>query len=109
MADRGAGRGVPWFVVGFLAGVAATLAVLIIGSLRSTQPVETSPSPRAAVVTYTPPRTSMRRAPVAPRLAGSSEPSALTAPAGGPDEQVQEDAAATGMTSRRVQPAADIH
>jgi|WetSurMetagenome_2_1015567.scaffolds.fasta_scaffold82450_3 hypothetical protein len=108
MADRGAGRGVSWFVIGFLAGVAATLGVLIYGSVRSAQTIEASPRPRSAVVTYSPPKTMNRRL-AEPALAGSSAPSAITAPPDGPDEQVREDAAAAGMTSRRVQPAVDLH
>ncbi len=49
MADRGAGHGVSWFVIGFLAGVAATLGVLIYGSARSMRTLEASPAPRSAM------------------------------------------------------------
>jgi hypothetical protein len=109
MAERGAGHGVSWFVIGFLSGVAATLAVLIFGTVRSGRTVERATAPSSTVITYTPPKTEHLRSHAEAPPAESSSPYALTAPAGGPDQQVQEDAAAAGMTSRRVQPAADIH
>ena len=96
MAGRGGSYSVSSFVIGFLAGVAATLAVLILFSGHSNrrevtdQPAsEAQPAPRPAH------KAESHR---------SDQPGlpASTAPA--PDEQVQEDAAAAGMTSRSRAP-----
>jgi hypothetical protein len=110
MAERAAGHGASWFVIGFLAGVAATLAVLIFGAGRP-RSAEATPAPRPAIVTYTPPRIARTRTPVEAPPPASSMAAALTPLVGPavPDEQVQEDAAAAGMTARRPQPAADLH
>ena len=104
MASRSSGAG--WFVVGFLAGVGATLAAIIF----ATRPQPThvaipamSSGPAAPVVTYhapaapygqegAPPAASAAPAPAAP---GATPPPAATS-----DLQTQEDAAAAGMTSR---------
>ncbi len=109
MASRSVGVG--WFFVGFLAGVGATLAVIIFATRpQPTRVALPAPQPQAAaVVTYHAPRVAE-----APPLAGPAPPRAQpAAPAqdvtprpgrpargSGPDEQTQEDAAAAGMTSR---------
>ena len=105
-----AGRsvGIAWFAVGFLAGVGATLAIIIFATRPQSTRIELpSPaSPAQPVVTYHPPQVA---AGPAPPLAGP--PRSQTAPTyapepaasprrGPPDEQTQEDAAAAGMTSR---------
>ena len=94
MAERRGGQGASWFVIGFLAGVAATLAVMIYTAGRPARQAEAAEP--STVVTYTPPRI------VRPRRAALSESAspALAGSPAAPDEQVQEDAAATGMTSR---------
>lgn len=106
MADRSSGATASWFLIGFLTGVAATLATLIFVNGRPVRQAEAAPAP-AAVITYTPPRVSLpRRSMETPPE--SASPSAITAPAE-PDEQVQEDAAAAGMTSRTQSSARDLH
>ncbi|HEX4095572.1 MAG TPA: hypothetical protein VHX64_02530 [Caulobacteraceae bacterium] len=108
MASRSAGFG--WFVVGFLAGVGATLAAIIFATrpqpTHIALPVPPA-APGAPVITY--------HAPQIPQGGASSQPAPATAPSAPaaspgapaqaarlptPDEQTQEDAAATGMTSR---------
>ncbi len=108
MASR-SGGGAGWFIVGFVAGVGATLAIIIF----ATRPQPTRVAipamapPAAPVVTY--------HAPDAP-YASAASPAATPSPtpasgapayASGPassppaaDQQTREDAAAAGMTSR---------
>ena len=108
MASR-SGGGAGWFIVGFLAGVGATLAIIIFATRpQSTRvAIPTLAAPTAPVVTY--------HAPNAP-YGGGVSPTATPSPtpasgapayASGPptpapatDQQTQEDAAAAGMTSR---------
>jgi hypothetical protein len=97
VAGRGGSYSFSSFVIGFLAGVAATLAVLILFSGHSNrretveQPAsEAQPAPRPA------------------HKAESHKSDQLALPASAapaPDEQVQEDAAAAGMTSRSRAPS----
>lgn len=107
MAERSGGHGASWFVIGFLAGVAATLATLIYAGGRPVRQAEAAPAP-SAVVTYRPPKPFKHMIETPP---ASAAPPALAAPTGPPDEQVQEDAAATGMTSRAQPPpqSQDVH
>ena len=89
-----------WLVLGFLAGVAATLAVLTYlspGDLfprhRSAAPLAASAAPAVAPLAIAP-------APVLPKpakLATTHEPTPAQS-----EQQVQDDAAAAGMTSRRA-------
>ena len=92
MASRGGSNSFSWFVIGFLAGVAATLAVLIWSGARSPRREAAAPAPAAA------PSRPARKAELKPI---SKREDSLPASAGpAPDEQVVEDAAAAGMTSR---------
>ena len=92
MADRGGSNSFSWFVIGFLAGVAATLAVLIWFGARSPRREAAAPAPAAAM----PRATRKAELKPLPRKEDAIPASALPAP----DEQVVEDAAAAGMTSR---------
>lgn len=92
-----------WTLLGFLAGIAATLAVqvILIGRERREEPQETArPAP---VVAVTPklaaPKHKPKPKPAAEPVAAAS--AAPARPAAADDAgQVAEDAAATGMTSR---------
>lgn len=104
MASRSVGVG--WFVVGFLAGVGATLAAIIFATRP--QPMHVAlpapVAPASAVVTYHAPQLPQTSAPALAGSATTASP-AQAPPAGQsrpspPDEQTQEDAAAAGMTSR---------
>jgi len=94
MASRS--HGFSWFVVGFLSGIALTLAILIVTGgrvrrepIRIDAPVAVAAAPRKAEIA----------APQAPApLPPLQTPSEI-------DQQVAEDAAATGMTSRSRAPA----
>ena len=102
MAAREGGHGFSWFVIGFLAGVAATLAVLIYYGgqrLHAAQAGPASTPGAPPVVTYQAPSPLPLTRPVPPP-APTSPAAAAAAPPPAPDQQVQEDAAATGMTSR---------
>jgi hypothetical protein len=100
MADASrSGNALGWLVLGFLAGVAATLAVLTFltppHTGRRSQPSEaTSTAPEPRISEKTSVRPSVKPAP-------SSAPAPALAAANAADQQVQEDAAAAGMTSRR--------
>jgi hypothetical protein len=85
------------FVIGFLAGVAATLAVLILFSGHSNhrESVEAPASDTHAALR--PARKAESQKALQPSLPASVAPA--------PDEQVQEDAAAAGMTSRSRAPS----
>ena len=107
MASRSVGIG--WFAVGFLAGVGATLAVIIFATrpqpARITLAAPTAPA--APVVTYHPPVVPegsppplAGSIPSRPQAAPTYAPAPAAAPRRAPDEQTQEDAAAAGMTSR---------
>ena len=104
MASRNGG-GTGWFVVGFLAGVGATLAVIIFATRPQAAHVAVPPVPTPAgpVVTYHAPNAPYGGAGMTPPA--QPAPSAPTdtgrpAPAQATDQQTQEDAAAAGMTSR---------
>jgi hypothetical protein len=105
MASR-SGGGAGWFIVGFLAGVGATLAVLIFATRPQPTRVAIPPlsAPAAPVVTYHAPEAPYAgpAQQPAPAAAQSSAPApAAEGPAqAAPDLQTQEDAAAAGMTSR---------
>ncbi len=93
----GGSNALGWAVLGFLAGVAATLAVLVLmgpgHGRRPPAPTEAAappPTPKIAALTAPKPA-ALKPAPV------SSARAAVTTT----DQQVQEDAAAAGMTSRR--------
>jgi len=93
----GGSNALGWAVLGFLAGVAATLAVLVFMGpghgrrpLAPTEATALPPSPKLAAVTAPKPAV-VKPAPL------SSARAAVAAT----DQQVQEDAAAAGMTSRR--------
>ena len=90
MANRSGGYSFSWFVIGFLAGVAATLAVLIFTgrSMRREEAIEPAPVQAAA---HAAPRAQLK-----PRPPNEALPSSAPTT----DEQVAEDAAAAGMTSR---------
>ena len=105
MADGSRGSSaLGWAVLGFLAGVAATLGVLVFlnpGHGRHhdeapTQALAPPPAPKMA---------EEQPAKAPPPSAKPPTPPAATT-AANVDQQVQEDAAAAGMTSRR-QPTAD--
>ncbi len=108
MASR-SGGGAGWFIVGFLAGVGATLAVIIFATRP--QPTRVAipalAAPAGPVVTYHAPSAPYGGLP-APAAApapppASSAPAYVSGPAGSApatDRQTQEDAAAAGMTSR---------
>ena len=106
MADGSRGsNALGWAVLGFLAGVAATLGVLVFlnpGHARHhdeapTQALAPAPAPKIA---------EEKPAKAPPPSAKPPAPPAAAATAANVDQQVQEDAAAAGMTSRR-QPTAD--
>ena len=102
MASRSAGVG--WFAVGFLAGVGATLAAIIIATRPQPMRVNlpTPQAPAAPVVTYHAPKLAAAAALPAPTPRPTQTPAA-PAPrttASAPDRQTQDDAAAAGMTSR---------
>ena len=92
----GGSNALGWTVLGFLAGVAATLAVLTFLSpghaRRHEQPVEATVAPPEA---KSEPAVVPKPAPLKP------PPVSTTAAVSATDQQVQEDAAAAGMTSRR--------
>ncbi len=80
-----------WFVVGFLAGIAATLILLIfLGGRERRVPIEVSNPPVVTQRHHAEPAALPPRAPPQPEAA----------PQGPVDQQVAEDAAAAGMTSR---------
>lgn len=105
MAERtGSSNAFWWGLIGFFLGVAATLAAVIFVSRGERAPEDADPPPQS-VATVAPPR--HHRAPNPP----ASSPTAAVGPvpataADAPisDEQVAEDAAAAGMTSRARTP-----
>jgi len=103
MADGSRGsNALGWVVLGFLAGVAATLSILVVlnpghGRRHEEPPAEAvAPAPLPKIAEDEPPK-----APSAAKPAPSVAPISTATV----DQQVQEDAAAAGMTSRRQQPA----
>ena len=104
MANQSSGsNAVGWVVLGFLAGVAATLGVMVFlnsGHAKHTE-AESSAAPIAASEA---PAVAAQTAPAPapkPPSAKPPAPAAAVAAANDADAQVQEDAAAAGMTSRR--------
>ena len=104
MASR-SGGGAGWFIVGFLAGVGATLAVIIFATrpqpTRVAIPALTAPA--GPVVTYHAPSAPYGGAAAPGRPPASGAPAYVSGPAASSpatDRQTQEDAAAAGMTSR---------
>jgi hypothetical protein len=90
--SSGGGHAFSWALIGFLAGVAATLAVLIfIGGRPSRRDEAEAPRPVPAAMTRPAHRNELK-----PRAAEEAAPATPQAV----DEQVAEDAAAAGMTSR---------
>ncbi len=103
MASRSSGVG--WFFVGLIAGVAATLAVIIFATRPQPAriPIPAASAPAAPVVTYRPPAAPEASAPPSAATAAAPAPapaSTYAPPRAATDEQTQEDAAAAGMTSR---------
>lgn len=100
MASRSAGVG--WFAVGFLAGVGATLAAIIIATRPQPMRVNlpTPQAPAAPVVTYHAPKLAAAAALPAPTPTQTPAAPAPRTTASAPDRQTQDDAAAAGMTSR---------
>ena len=97
-SGSGGSNAIGWAVLGFLAGVAATLGVLVFltpghGRHREMQPA-------AAPAAIPPPAETAREA-RPPRPEPSAKPPTPSVAAADIDQQVQEDAAAAGMTSRR--------
>jgi hypothetical protein len=96
-----------WTLLGFLAGVAATLAIqlILVGRGRGENPEE--PAHAAPVVAVTPQLPAPRHK---AKLAETAESATAAAPPAKavvtPDQQVAEDAAATGMTTRAAPQAA---
>lgn len=108
MASR-SGGGAGWFIVGFLAGVGATLAIIIFATRP--QPAHVAipamAAPAAPVVTYHAPNSpygvASSSAAAGAETPASSAPAHASGMASSPpatDQQTQEDAAAAGMTSR---------
>jgi hypothetical protein len=95
-SDAGRSNALGWAVLGFLGGVAATLGLLVITQHHPRHHEETTaapieaPAPKVAEVE--------KPKPVAPKPAVTPAAVATTSTV---DQQVQEDAAAAGMTSRR--------
>jgi hypothetical protein len=96
----GGGGAFAWTLLGFLAGVAATLGVQMLMSSREAAPtqVATAPAPAHIVVQTSPPPAAPAPAkkPASVASAASAAPPAVRQAA----EEVADDAAATGMTSR---------
>jgi hypothetical protein len=99
-SDTGRSSALGWVVLAFLAGVAATLGLLVLTQHHPRHHEETTVAPAAippAKVAET-----VAPKPVAPKPVAVSSAVATETPV---DQQVQEDAAAAGMTSRRQSPA----
>ncbi|HEX4181392.1 MAG TPA: hypothetical protein VHY32_11430 [Caulobacteraceae bacterium] len=108
MADGSRGsNALGWAVLGFLAGVAATLGVLVFlnpghGRHHDEAPAETAiPAPLPKLAESEPAKPAPSAKPLAPVSTAAAAPSSTATV----DQQVQEDAAAAGMTSRRQQSA----
>ncbi|QUD87646.1 hypothetical protein [Phenylobacterium montanum] len=86
-----------WTLLGFLAGVAATLAIqlIMVGRPRSEEPEESAR--HAPVVSVTPKLPAPKPKPKKTEAAASAAPPKIAAAEA---DQVAEDAAATGMTTR---------
>ena len=86
-----------WLVLGFLAGVAATLAVLTFLSPSDVDRHTAAPLPAAPALAITPPAPATLPLVKPPKLATVHQ-----APEPQSQQQVDDDAAAAGMTSRRA-------
>ncbi len=97
-ARQGGGVGpFGWTLLGFLAGVAATLAIqlLMTGRVRTDEPEEAT---RAAPVVAVTPKLAAPKAKVKPVQSAAAPAPAKSEPTDA--QQIAEDAAATGMTTR---------
>jgi hypothetical protein len=100
MAQESRGsNGLGWAVLGFLAGVAATLGVLTFMSPGHRHREE----PAGATAPIAPPAPKIARSTASKAAAKTTSQTVSSAAAAATttDQQVQEDAAAAGMTSRR--------
>jgi hypothetical protein len=95
--DGGGGSVIGWTLLGFLAGIAATLGVQIL--MGGERPVPTAQSAGAVHITTEAPSAEPAKPVKKAALVPSAAPPALAA-AAQPDAQVADDAAAAGMTSR---------
>lgn len=102
--ESGGGGAFAWTLLGFLAGVAATLGIqLLLNGPARTSHEEAAPSaapPVAAAVSSAP---EVKK----PAAVVSAAPAAPTTKRSQPDAEVADDAAAAGMTSRTDRPPAD--
>lgn len=100
-----------WFVVGALAGVVATLAVLLFVDppRRATAPAKAETAPARTATAPAPDKAKVKAAPAAaPKAPAQADGGAPAAPVPvpppktepSPEDQIAEDAAAVGMTSR---------
>lgn len=102
-AREGGGHPFNWFIIGFVVGVAATLAAMIyLGARRERGPADVDTRPPEPAATAAP-----ARIPALPPAAPASAKKPVTPVPDRPqvsqresDEQMAEDAAAAGMTSR---------
>lgn len=104
-AREGGGHPFNWFLIGFVVGVAVTLGALLFldakhdsRSVEEREPSASEPAPAAAPPSVTPP--AVAYVPPAPRktvIPKDDRPHVSQREA---DDQVAEDAAAAGMTSR---------
>jgi hypothetical protein len=105
--DSSGGGALGWTLLGFLAGVAATLGLQILMSgQRPTHEEATSSAPPAAVAVVS----SERPKPVKKAALAVSSAAPVAPLAAQPTDEVADDAAAAGMTSRITpanEPAAD--
>jgi cytoskeletal protein RodZ len=84
---------ISWFIIGVLVGIAATLGVLIWQNRTHEPDFAPAPAVRAAPPPAEP-------APPPPKPKAATVPAPSRAASEADDQQVQEDAAAAGMTSR---------
>lgn len=104
----GGGFALGWTLLGFLAGVAATLGIQILMSGNSppaSNPQTAVVAPSEATSALVVPHKPHKKAPAPSLAAISSAPSASAAQSQSMSPEVAEDAAAAGMTSR-VSPSA---